>query len=222
MVHLLEERDLADGGGWDALILLLEADLLERDELVGGLVHRLVHHPVGALPNLLLLLVLQHARRQRHAQKTQIKIPESESNQIARLPAPLRRPSSAPNAAAATATVAEQTGVEEGRGGWGEMEGDQEEMEKRWGKAGAAAAGKAAAAIGDASPWGLGCWSSSPRCCSLLLLPAALVALAFMCSLTAAFLAAAQPSPRGFHCLLLFFTGDDLGVFWFLLGCLRV
>jgi len=66
----------------------------------------------------------------------------------------LRRPSSAPNAAAATATVAEQTGVEEGRGGWGEMEGDQEEMEKRWGKAGAAAAGKAAAAIGDASPGG--------------------------------------------------------------------
>ena len=38
----------------------------------------------------------------------------------------------------------------------------------------------------------------------LLLLPVALVALAFMSSLTAAFLAAAQPnSTHGFHCFLL-------------------
>jgi hypothetical protein len=69
VVHLLEERDLADGGGRDALVLLLEADLLERDRLVGGLVQRLVHHPVRALPDLLHLLVLkqqqQHARTRR-------------------------------------------------------------------------------------------------------------------------------------------------------------
>ena len=37
VVHLLEERDLADGGGRDALILGLQTDLLERDNaLVGG------------------------------------------------------------------------------------------------------------------------------------------------------------------------------------------
>ena len=59
VLHLLEERDLADGGGGDALVLLLEADLLERDGLVGGPVPGLVHHPVRALPDLLHLLVLR-------------------------------------------------------------------------------------------------------------------------------------------------------------------
>jgi hypothetical protein len=63
VVHLLEEGDLADGGGGDALVLLLEADLLERDRLVGDPVQRLVHHPVRAFPDLLLLLVL-HTRTQ--------------------------------------------------------------------------------------------------------------------------------------------------------------
>lgn len=63
MVHLLEERDLADGGGRDALVHV-DADLLERDRLLGGLVQPLVHLPVRALPDLLPLLVFlqQHAR----------------------------------------------------------------------------------------------------------------------------------------------------------------
>ena len=77
VVHLLEERDLADGGGRDALVLLLEADLLERDRLVGGLVQRLVHHPVRALPDLLLLLVLQPART--HANSRTRSIRETKS-----------------------------------------------------------------------------------------------------------------------------------------------
>jgi hypothetical protein len=59
VLHLLEEGDLADGGGGDALVLLLEADLLERDRLVGVAVLALVHHPVRALPDLLHLLVLR-------------------------------------------------------------------------------------------------------------------------------------------------------------------
>jgi len=59
VVHLLEEGDLADGGGGDALVLLLEADLLERDRLVGVEVLALVNHPVRALPDLLHLLVLR-------------------------------------------------------------------------------------------------------------------------------------------------------------------
>jgi len=59
VLHLLEEGDLADGGGRDALVLLLEADLLERDRLVGVAVLALVHHPVRALPDLLRLLVLR-------------------------------------------------------------------------------------------------------------------------------------------------------------------
>jgi hypothetical protein len=62
VLHLLEEGDLADGGGGDALVLLLEADLLERDGLVGVAVLGLVHHPVRALPDLLHLLVLRRTR----------------------------------------------------------------------------------------------------------------------------------------------------------------
>src|SRR4051812_35999568 len=36
VLHLLEEGDLADSGGGDAIVLMLEADLLERDGLIGG------------------------------------------------------------------------------------------------------------------------------------------------------------------------------------------
>jgi hypothetical protein len=59
VLHLLEEGDLADGGGRDALVVLLQPDLLERDRLVGVPVLALVHHPVRALPDLLHLLVLR-------------------------------------------------------------------------------------------------------------------------------------------------------------------
>ena len=52
VLHLLEEGDLADGGGGDAIVLLLEAGLLERDGLVGG-----------PLPDLLHLLVLRARTR---------------------------------------------------------------------------------------------------------------------------------------------------------------
>ena len=42
MAELAEEGDLAEGGGGDALVLDLEADALEGDDLVGGLVAGLV------------------------------------------------------------------------------------------------------------------------------------------------------------------------------------
>ena len=49
----VEEGDLAERGGRDALLVHLEAGLLERHELARGLVLRLVHLAVGALPDLL-------------------------------------------------------------------------------------------------------------------------------------------------------------------------
>lgn len=36
VVHFLEERDLADGGGGNSLVLSLEADLLEGDNTLIG------------------------------------------------------------------------------------------------------------------------------------------------------------------------------------------
>ena len=56
----VEEGDLAERGGRDALLVHLEAGLLERHELARGLVLRLVHLAVGALPDLLQLLVFVH------------------------------------------------------------------------------------------------------------------------------------------------------------------
>ena len=220
VVHLLEERDLADGGGRDALVLLLESDLLERDRLVGDLVHRLVHHPVGALPDLLLLLVLQpastHAREQPNTlnQRNQIKTLESESGQIARLPAPLRPRMRRRR----RLRVRNEATGEEARGGWGRngrgLGGEGQEVGKGGG-------GRSCSCHwGRLSAGGLLAWSSSstPRpaaagsarfycCCP------ALVALAFMCCLTAAaFLAAAQPSLSFIHC------GDDWGGLLVLVG----
>ena len=62
MPELPEEGDLAEGGGGDSLVLDLEADALEGDDLVGGLVTGLVDDSVGALskvglPGLFNLLV---------------------------------------------------------------------------------------------------------------------------------------------------------------------
>lgn len=34
VVHLLQERDLADGCAWDALIFGFEADLLQRNDAI--------------------------------------------------------------------------------------------------------------------------------------------------------------------------------------------
>lgn len=50
VLELLEERDLADGGAWHALVLRFESDLLERDDLVRCDVFRLVHDTVRACP----------------------------------------------------------------------------------------------------------------------------------------------------------------------------
>jgi hypothetical protein len=88
VVHLLEEGDLADGGGGDALVLLLEADLLERDRLVGDPVQRLVHHPVRAFPDLLLLLVLHTQTREIRAGESRLGIRIEPDHTP--LPAPLR------------------------------------------------------------------------------------------------------------------------------------
>jgi hypothetical protein len=48
VVHLLEERYLADGGARDALVLGLEADLLEGDGLVVNEVGGAVYDAIGA------------------------------------------------------------------------------------------------------------------------------------------------------------------------------
>jgi hypothetical protein len=49
VLHLLEERDLADGGAGDALILGLETDLFQSDNAVGGVQFTgLVNDTVGS------------------------------------------------------------------------------------------------------------------------------------------------------------------------------
>lgn len=58
MLKLLEEGDLSDGGGGDALIVVVKADALDGDDLVGVLVAGLVDDAVGALANLGHALVL--------------------------------------------------------------------------------------------------------------------------------------------------------------------
>ena len=51
IIHFLEQRNLADGGGWNALIFSFEANFLQGDyALVGsGEVASLVHNTVCAL-----------------------------------------------------------------------------------------------------------------------------------------------------------------------------
>jgi len=60
MLHLFEERNLANGGARNPLVLLLEANLLERDGLIGDAVASLVNDAVCSLAYLLDLLVLQN------------------------------------------------------------------------------------------------------------------------------------------------------------------
>jgi hypothetical protein len=59
VVHLLEEGDLADGGGGDALIFGFKTDLLEGDNalVLGGEVARLVDNSVSSWD---LVLVESH------------------------------------------------------------------------------------------------------------------------------------------------------------------
>ena len=59
MLHLFEERNLANGGAGNAFVLLLEANLLQSDCLIGGAVASLVNDAVCSLAYLLHLLVLQ-------------------------------------------------------------------------------------------------------------------------------------------------------------------
>ena len=61
MLQLLEQRDLPDCSGGHALLLLLQPDLLQRNDFVGPSPQSLVYHAIGALPNLLYLLKLQVA-----------------------------------------------------------------------------------------------------------------------------------------------------------------
>ena len=48
--HFLEQRNLADGGGRNALIVALQQNLLQGHNLARLLVAGLEHHSVGALP----------------------------------------------------------------------------------------------------------------------------------------------------------------------------
>ncbi len=57
VVQLFEDRDLSHRRRRHALLLVLEPDLLQRDDLVRHRVARLVHHAVGAFAQLVQLLV---------------------------------------------------------------------------------------------------------------------------------------------------------------------
>ena len=55
VLQLLEQGNLADCSGGHALILRVEADLLERNHLLAHAVARLVHHTVRSLADLFQL-----------------------------------------------------------------------------------------------------------------------------------------------------------------------
>jgi len=61
VVKLLQDLDLAYGGDREPFALVVHADLLERDDLVGARLLRHVHLPVGALADLLELLEAVYA-----------------------------------------------------------------------------------------------------------------------------------------------------------------
>ena len=63
VAQLLEEADLADRRGGHALLLVREADLLQREDAVRPHVAHLVDDAVGALAHLLHLLVLLNGAR---------------------------------------------------------------------------------------------------------------------------------------------------------------
>ena len=56
----LQEGDFPKRTGWDAFLVHLKASLLESNKLSSDLVPGLVHLPIGALPDLLKLLILVH------------------------------------------------------------------------------------------------------------------------------------------------------------------
>ena len=62
MLELLQQGDLSDSSGRNTLILRLETNLLQRINLVGIRIARLVNNTVGALANHLNLLVLVNLR----------------------------------------------------------------------------------------------------------------------------------------------------------------
>ena len=68
MLHLFEERNLANGGAGNAFVLLLEANLLESDGLIGDAVASLVNDAVCSLAYLLHLLVLQKKKMERKSE----------------------------------------------------------------------------------------------------------------------------------------------------------
>lgn len=59
VLHFFQERNLSNGGAGNSLILLLQANLLQCDGLVGDAVTSLVNDAVGSFTYLLNLLVLQ-------------------------------------------------------------------------------------------------------------------------------------------------------------------
>lgn len=58
MLELSEQRDLSDGCAWNALFIVLEANLLQGDHLIGDLVLALVDDTISTLANLLDLHVV--------------------------------------------------------------------------------------------------------------------------------------------------------------------
>lgn len=59
VLHFFQERNLSNGGAGNPLILLLQANLLQCDGLVGDAVTSLVNDAVGSFTYLLNLLVLK-------------------------------------------------------------------------------------------------------------------------------------------------------------------
>lgn len=59
VLHFFQERNLSNGGAGNPLILLLQANLLQCDGLVGDAVTSLINNAVGSFTYLLNLLVLK-------------------------------------------------------------------------------------------------------------------------------------------------------------------
>ena len=57
VIQFFEERDFPDGSWGNALILVVESDLLESNDLVGDLVPGLIYDSIGALSNFVDALV---------------------------------------------------------------------------------------------------------------------------------------------------------------------
>jgi hypothetical protein len=57
-MELFEQGDLANGGGGDALIFVVEADVLDGNNFVGKFVSCFVDDAVGTFPDLIDFMVL--------------------------------------------------------------------------------------------------------------------------------------------------------------------